>query len=104
MVTGGSRIEQRLAAVRAEVVSLRETLAVLEEQLAFVEEEAAEAGARAVVEGTPLARRERERAEGDARRARRARDEVAERIAALGRETDDLLEQLLTASTGGERS
>lgn len=97
MLGGAARIERRLAAVRAEVRSLREQLGVLGEQLVHVEGEAAEVATRAVVDGSPLAQRERERAEGDAWRVRRARDEVAGQVAALEREMDDLLDRLITS-------
>jgi hypothetical protein len=97
-------VERRLAEVRAEVGSLRELLAVLDAQLAHVDGVAADAGTRAVVEGSPAAQREHRRADGDARRLRRQRDDAKARLDALTVESDELLERLFAAKDREVRS
>lgn len=95
-----SALEQRLGQVRAEVLRVRDELRVLEEQAAHVAGVADEVTGDAAVAGTPLAAREQRVAQDDARRARRQRDEAADRLRHLTDEQDRLLERLLDARQG----
>ena len=93
-------LERRLGQVRAEVLGLREELRVLEEQASFQSGVADEVAGQAVAAGTPLADRERQVAQDDARRVQRERDETAERLRSLLDEQDLLLERLLERQGG----
>lgn len=87
-------VQKRLADVRDELRRQREALGVLDEQVSHAAGVADDAATRAVVSSTPLADRERRRAEDDLRRVRRERDEVAARVAALLAEQDALLDRM----------
>lgn len=85
---------RRLSDLRAESDRLRQRLAVLDEQLAYQQLLADDAATDAIVAQTPLAAREERAASEDARRTRRERQEVAERLQAVTAEQDELLERL----------
>ena len=88
-------LQRRLAETRDELARLRESLRILDEQVAFQRDVADEAETRAVVSQTPIADREARETQGDLRRLLRQRDEVAQAIAGLAAEQDELLDRLL---------
>lgn len=97
---------RRLSAIRDEAERLRSRLTVLDEQLAYQQSVADQTATDAAVADTPLAAREERAASDDARRTRRERREVAERLEALSSEQDRLLDELVdgaTAKRGGQR-
>lgn len=92
-------LQRRLTEARDELARLRESLRILDQQVAFQRDVADEAETRAVVSQTPLADREAREAQGDLRRVLRQREEVAQAIAALAAEQDELLERLFRQQT-----
>lgn len=87
-------IERRLIEVGDRLKRLREELAVTDEQLLHFASDADDAHIRAVVSETPLAEREYREAQRHAVAMRRHRAEVAEEIASLERQQDELLDRL----------
>ena len=87
-------LQRRLTAVTDELRTVREELRILDEQLSHHRAVTAESQTRALVDGTPLSRREHGVAADDLRRAERDRDSLAGRLAALARQQDDLLDQM----------
>jgi len=92
-----ANLRKRLSDAREELVRARESLRILDEQVSFLKEVASDAEVRALVSETPLADRDHREADQDLRRALRARDEVAEKVASLTAEQDELLDKLLEA-------
>jgi hypothetical protein len=91
-------IERRLIEVGDRLKRLREELAVTDEQLVHFASDADDAHIRAVVSETPLAEREYREAQRHAAAMRRHRAEVADEIAALERQQDELLDRLTAGS------
>lgn len=87
-------LQRRLTEARDELARLRESLRILDEQVAFQRDVADEAETRAVVSQTPLADREAREAQGDLQRLLRQRGELAQAVAELSREQDELLDRL----------
>ena len=90
------RVELKLRDVSGQLTKLREELTVTDDQLLHFAEEADETRLRSLVSETPLADQENRAAQKHADVLRRQRARVAEEIARLEAEQDDLLD-LLTA-------
>ena len=87
-------LQRRLSAVADEMRRLREDLRVADEQLAHHRAVTDEAETRALVEGSPLARRAHALAAGDRRRAERDHEALRAGLAALVQEQDALLDEM----------
>jgi predicted nucleic acid-binding Zn-ribbon protein len=88
-----ARAERQLSALAAEIGDLRRQLAVLEEQVGFLEQVRDNAEVDAIVGGDPVSAREHRSAASDLARARRERDEVADRIRDRQAAQDRLLDE-----------
>lgn len=89
------RIQKGLSEIRERLLKAREELRIAEEQVVFLADELEDARTRSLVAETPLADREFQEAQGDHRRAVRARDEIRAEIAELEAEQDRLLDKML---------
>jgi hypothetical protein len=93
-----SLVERRLSQVAGRLRQLREELAVSTEQLAHLADAADDARLRSLVSETPIADDDRRQTERHAEAMRRHQAKVAEEIARLERDQDDLLDRLLAES------
>ena len=93
-----SSVERRLRQVARRLVQLREELGVSAEQLAHLTDAADDARLRALVSETPVSSRDHTDAERHAEAMRRHHADVAEEIARLETEQDELLDRLLAES------
>ena len=93
-----SSVERRLRQVARRLVQLREELGVSTEQLAHLADAADDARLRALVSEVPGSSRERTDAERHVEAMRRHHAGVAEEIARLETEQDELLDRLLAES------
>jgi hypothetical protein len=89
-------LERRLIEVAERLKQLRQDLAVADEQLTALAEMAEDARLRALVSETPLAAQELREAQKHADAMARHRGEVAEEIAGLERDQDDLLDRMFS--------
>ena len=94
-------LNERLAALSAEIAEEQTQLRILEEQVAFQAEVADDARIRALVSETPLADREARTAADDLHRLERSRDDSGRRVAELRTQQDALLERMF--ATSGEQ-
>ncbi len=90
-----SRVRRRLSSLAQQTATTRARLGVLLEQVAFLEQVESDAAVDAVVGGDPVTGREHRSARSDLDRARREQIELTERLDALSRQQDALLERLL---------
>jgi hypothetical protein len=90
----GWLIERRLSDISARLRTARNELRVLDEQLAFVADEADDLRIRALVAETPLASSDHTDGQRHVDALRRARADLAGRIADLVRRPDELLDRL----------
>jgi hypothetical protein len=93
-----SSVERRLRQVAGRLRQLRDELEVSSEQLAHLADAADDARLRALVSETPVSERDHTAAERHADAMRRHRGEVADEIARLETEQDELLDRLLAES------
>ena len=87
-------MERKLRDVSGQLTKLREELTVTDDQLLHVAEEADETRLRSLVSETPLADQENRAAQKHADVLRRQRTRVADEIARLEAEQDELLDRL----------
>ncbi len=92
-------IERRLTSGAAELRSAREELRVLDEQLVHFVDSADDARLRSLVSETPLASREHRDASRTVSALQRDRARWLDRIAALERRQDELLDELLASGS-----
>ena len=90
------RVERKLREVSGQLTKLREELAVADDQFLHFADEADETRLRSLVSETPLADKENRAAQKHADVLRRQRTRVAEQIARLEAEQDELLDRLTT--------
>ena len=93
-----SSVERRLRQVAGRLRQLRDELEVTSEQLAHLAGSADDARLRALVSETPVSERDHTEAERHADAMRRHRASVADEIARLETEQDELLDRLLAES------
>ncbi len=92
-------IERKLRSVSAEMKTATEELRVLDEQLAHFADSADDARLRSMVAETPIAAQEYREAAKTVAALERDRVRWAERLAALEDRQNELLDQLLEASS-----
>ncbi len=90
-------IERRIGELSQELNAAREELRVLDEQIEHFAESADDARLRAMVSETPLATREHDEAARTVSSMRRDRAVWAERVTAIEKRQDELLDQMLDA-------
>ncbi len=93
-----SSVERRLSQVTERLKQLREELQVSAEQLAHLTDAADDARLRSLVSETPVADVDHRQAERHAEAMRRHQAKVAEEIAKLERDQDDLLDRFVAES------
>ena len=93
-----SSVERRLSQVTERLRQLREELHVSAEQLAHLADAADDARLRSLVSETPVADVDHRQAERHAEAMRRHQAKVAEEIAKLERDQDDLLDRFVAES------
>lgn len=93
-------IAKRLDSIRAELAELEASLSVSIEQLSFLGEVADDANTEMLISQAPLEKRLFEEASADLERHRRYHEGLNHKIAALRKEQNDLLDQLLEKSSG----
>ncbi len=94
-----AQLERRLVEIGNRLKVLRSDLAVAEEQLLHFNDDADDARLRSLVSETPVADREHRHAQRHAEAMQRHRAEVLAEMDKLERAQDDLLDQLLEASS-----
>ena len=93
-----SSVERRLSQVTERLRQLREELQVSAEQLAHLADAADDARLRSLVSETPVADVDHRQAERHAEAMRRHQGKVAEEIAKLERDQDELLDRFVAES------
>jgi cell division septum initiation protein DivIVA len=93
-----SSVERRLSQVTERLRQLREELQVSAEQLAHLADAADDARLRSLVSETPVADVDHRQAERHAEAMRRHQSKVAEEIAKLERDQDELLDRFVAES------
>lgn len=89
-----SSIEKKLVSIGGEMRALREELVVLDEQLLQVSDEAEDLRLRAMVSETPMAAAEHREAAKAVAVIRKDRQAALDKLAALERKQDELLDRL----------
>jgi recombinational DNA repair ATPase RecF len=93
-----SRTERRLIEVNQRLQRAREELSVLDQQFVSFADEVDETRVRALVSDSPLEQKQYREAERHAEAMRRTRATLAQTIAHLERDQDELLDRLVTES------
>src|SRR4051794_4219910 len=93
-----SAIERRLKDVHERLTRARNELGVLNEQLAALSEDADDTHVRAVVDDSPMSKRENREAQRHVDAMTRSRGKVLASIAELERSQDELLDRLVVES------